>query len=107
VSRSTARSLKSEAHALADKTIDTLAPKKVQKQARKQVADARKTVRGARRETARRTGAARDALAGRRPRRNWSAFLAFAGVGAALGAISARMAKRGPDAELPDGSDAN
>ncbi len=83
--------------------------RKARKNAQKQLTDARKTVKGARRETARRTGAARDALAGRKPSRRWPAFLTVIGigVGAALGAAGARMARR--DAALDvdrDGSGA-
>jgi hypothetical protein len=70
---------------------------KARKKARKQVKDARKQAKGVRKETARRTGAAREALAGRRPGHRWPALIAFAGVGAALGALGARLAKRPAD----------
>ena len=69
---------------------------KSMKTARKQMKDARATVAGARKEAKRRGGATRDALTGRRPHRRW-ALLAGAiglGVGAAAGAVGARMARK-------------
>jgi hypothetical protein len=65
---------------------------------------ATETVKGARRETAKRANAARDALAGRqRPRRRWTviAAMASAGLGAAAGAVGARLLRRIKDDATP------
>ncbi len=75
---------------------------KVRKNARKQMTEASKNVKSARRETARRTGAARDALAGRKRHRGLTAVLTVAGVGvgAVLGAAAARMSRRDDTATI-------
>ena len=75
----------------------TKSARRAQKNAHKQLAEARRTVKGACCETARRTSAARDALAGRpHRRRGWSAVVAFAGLGdrRRTGAVGVRMAQR-------------
>jgi gas vesicle protein len=70
--------------------------RKARKNADKRVTDARRSVKSVRDESGRRTNAARDALAGRAPRRRWTMLVGIIGVGfgAVVGAAAARLARR-------------
>jgi hypothetical protein len=71
--------------------------RQARKNADKRVKEARSSVKSARNETGRRTNAARDALAGRQPRRRWPMLAGIfgIGIGAAIGALGARLTRRG------------
>ena len=72
---------------------------KARKNAQKSVQNARGSVKVTRREAARRANAARDALAGRKPKRRWPALIGIVGVaiGAAIGAMGARKVAQDDD----------
>jgi pentapeptide repeat protein len=65
------------------------------------VKDARNSMKSTRAESRRRTNAARDALAGRTPRRRWTVMVGLIGVGigAAAGAIGALLSRRNATAD--------